>query len=324
MQPTDLPSEVCSAQRHRPLRYRLELRDGEGLEQVRDFVARFVDQPALRRLVEASDGNWPSGALEERVAQLHDFSERWDLRGGAERLDLDAGPELNRGLIAEAAEELGMATAELPAAAHYDHGLALGGTALASIYRVRRLFELRATAATIEYPAILTALRAIGEHEFDLVKSRPEIADLVESAETEFDVMVRAAQRFVGSEASIERRSDPNPHLSSATAVVGDALVMAAPSADPARRANTRDNYDVYANRISEADSVLIVTSSIYLPYQFFISLQALGWEKPRSIEIVGFPPQWMEGVLTGPANVLQELRSALFGAMKTLEALAI
>jgi len=97
--------------------------------------------------------------------------------------------------------------------------------------------------------------------------------------------------------------------------------VLAAPSADPERRANSRDNYDVYANQIGPADSILVVTSSIYLPYQFFIALQALGWKQPRTIEAVGFPPEWMQGVLTSPQNVLQEIRSALFGARNTLRA---
>jgi hypothetical protein len=304
-----------------PMRYRLEIRQHQGRKQVRDFIASFVDHPALRRVVEASDGRWPAGSLEERVAELYDFSERWDFRGGAERLDLATATDLNDALIATAAKELGMAAAERPVSSHYDHGLVLGGTALASIYRVRRLFEVRSNVA-IEHFAILTALRPIGDSEVALVRARAEIAELVEDVETEFDVMVRAVERFAAGEANVKHQSNPNPHLASATAIVGDALVLAAPSGDPDRRANTRDNYDVYSNRIGDSEVVLIVTSSIYLPYQFFIALQALGWDKPRSIEIVGFPPEWMRGVLTGPANVLQELRSALFGAMKTLEAL--
>jgi hypothetical protein len=311
-----------SEEDRQPMSYRLEIRKHQGARQVRDFVAAFVDHPALRRIVEASNGSWPTGSLEEQVAELHNFSARWDFRGGAERLDLAAATDLNKVLIVTAAEELGMAAAVSPVSSHYDHGLALGGTALASIYRVQRLFELRSD-ATIEHPAILTSLRAIGDQELDLVRARAEIADLVQSVETEFDVMVRAAERFVAERASVKHQPDPNPHLASATASVGDALVLAAPSGEPDRRANTRDNYDVYSSRIGDSDAVLIVTSSIYLPYQFFIALQALGWEKPRTIEIIGFPPGWMRGVLTGPANVLQELRSALYGAMKTLEAMA-
>ncbi|MFI5009844.1 MAG: hypothetical protein ACHQDY_06180, partial [Solirubrobacterales bacterium] len=50
-----------------------------------------------------------------------------------------------------------------------------------------------------------------------------------------------------------------------ALARLDDALVLAAPSADPSRRPNSRDNYDAYVGQIGPADPVLVVTSSIYL-----------------------------------------------------------
>ena len=62
-------------------------------------------------------------------------------------------------------------------------------------------------------------------------------------------------------------------------------------------------------------ESVLIVTSSMYLPYQFLVALQALGRREPRTVEAVGFPPELMDGVLTDPRSVLQELRSAILAA---------
>jgi len=306
------------------VRYRLQLPEERAAEAVRDFVAAWIDQPALRRIVEAEGGRWPEGSLEQRVEALHDFSARWDFRGGAERLEIQpaALKDHDESLLRDAAE-LGMTAADRPASDRYDHALVLGGTALASIYRLRRLYELREAGLEIGRVAVLTALRQVGEPELQLVRERAEIAAIVDdSPPTEFDVMVRATELFSGASATVERMPNPNPNLESAQAQVGDAVVLAAPSADPERRANSRDNYDVYASQIGLADSVLVVTSSIYLPYQFFIALQALGWEHPRTIEAVGFPPEWMRGVLTGPQNVLQELRSALFGAHNTLRAL--
>jgi hypothetical protein len=61
---------------------------------------------------------------------------------------------------------------------------------------------------------------------------------------------------------------------------------------------------------------LLVCTSAIYLPYHFFTAVRALALEKPLVVELVGFPPEWMQGVLTGPRNYLQETRSALFGAL--------
>jgi len=303
------------------VRYRIELPEDSGASTVRQFIERWVEHPALRRLVELEGGEWPQGSLSERVAALHEFSARWDFRRGAERLDLKGGATTSSdGEIMAAAEELGMTRADLPLDDAYDHAVVLGGTALASIYRIQRLFELRGASIGVASAAVLTALRKIDEPELELVTARGDIAAIAHGAATEFDVMTRAVAHFGGGEPRVTRTPNPNPNLSGARADVGETLVLAAPSADPGRRPNTRDNYDVYAERIERSDSVLVVTSSIYLPYQFFIALQALGWNEPRTIEAVGFPPEWMRGVLTGASNVLQETRSALYGAMNTLK----
>lgn len=306
------------------MRYRIELPEGQGAEAVCAFIDAWIEQPALRRIVEAEGGRWPSGLLEQRVEALHDFSDRWDFRGGAERLEIDPAlsQDHDENLLTDAAE-LGMTTADRPTADRYDHALVLGGTALASIYRLRRLYELRADGLDIGRTAVLTALREIGEPELRIVRERPEIAAVVDhSPRTEFDVMTRAVALFSESSGEVEHTPNENPNLASALARLGDVLVLAAPSADPSRRANSRDNYDAYVGQIGPTDSVLVVTSSIYLPYQFFVALQAVGWEQPRTVEAVGFPPAWMQGILTGPQNVLQEIRSALFSARSTLRAL--
>jgi hypothetical protein len=308
------------------VRYRLYLPEGQGAKVVRAFIDVWIEQPALRRIVEAEGGRWPSGSLEQRVEALHDFSDRWDFRGGAERLEINPASSHDQGekLLADAAE-LGMTTADRPVDDRYDHALVLGGTALASIYRLRRLYELRRDGLDVGRTAVLTALRAIGEPELQIVRERSEIAAVVDhSPRTEFDVMTRAVELFSESSAEVEHTPNENPNLASALARFGGVFVLAAPSADPDRRANSRDNYDAYVGQIGPAESVLVVTSSIYLPYQFFVALQALGWEQPRTVEAVGFPPAWMQGILTGPQNVLQEIRSALFGAHSTLRALMV
>lgn len=216
-----------------------------------------------------------------------------------------------------------MTSSEQPLEPDYQHALVLGGTALANVYRVRWLFDLIRAGLRVERPVALTALRDLSDSEREVALERSEVAAVVGAAKTEFDVMTNAMAAYSGSQPDVRYTPSDNPNCSSAHAAVGDGLVLAAPSADPARRANTRDNYDAYAQRIADGDSVLVVTSSIYLPYQFFIAIQALGWRRPLTIEAVGFPPEWMKGVLTGPENILQELRSALFGASKALEALA-
>lgn len=306
------------------VRYRVEIPGDDDGAEIRRFVAAWLEHPALRRIVEAEGGAWPSGTLEQRAASLHEFSTRWDFRGGAERLDVSTGAALIAGdELAASASQLGLTSSKPPKESRFEHALVLGGTALASIYRVQHLYDLRASGVDVNAVGVLTALREVSEAERKIVLSRPDIEALMGAAYSEFDVMVAATERFSGQAATVERYQNEDAHLASAEARVGDALVLAAPSSDRDRRANTLDNYNAYSRRIRDGDRVLVVTSCVYLPYQFFIALQALGWDRRLTIEAVGFPPEWMRGVLTGPLNILQELRSGLFGATRTLEALA-
>lgn len=88
------------------VRYRLSLPKSNGAEAVCGFIGDWIEQPALRRIVEAEGGQWPSGSLEERVDALHDFSARWDFRGGVERLEIDSSSiqDHDESLLADAAE----------------------------------------------------------------------------------------------------------------------------------------------------------------------------------------------------------------------------
>lgn len=302
--------------------YRIVMPGDDKGATVRQFVADWLGHPALRRIVEAEGGMWPDGNLEDRAEALHRFSAKWDRRSGGERLTMSAGEVAMDvdDLLADAAE-LGMTESRTPTQHVYEHGLTLGGTALASIYRVMHLFGLRAGGVGLTSVGILTALREIAAEERRLVSQRADIAELADYR-TEFDVMVAAAERFAIGTAEVHRTDHENPHLRAADAQVDGARVLAAPSGDASRRPNTFDNYAVYRRNVDAGDRLLIVTSSVYLPYQFFVALQALGWKRPLTVEAVGFPPEWMQGVLTGPANVLQELRSGLYAARRTLAAL--
>lgn len=295
---------------------------GEAGAAARALVEDWLAAPALRRIVQGAGETWPeSGDVHARISQLHALSERWDFRRGGERMDMrveDLGVDPVQ-LMADATE-LGLASASPPPRDHYEHALVLGGTALASINRVRWLAELIGNGLRVDHPVALTALREIPEREREVIADHGEYEALVDGAPAEFDVLVAAVARFLGGQPDIKRAESEPPDVAAARAVVGSALVLAAASDDPARRANTNDNYRVYAEQLHDGDRVLLVTSSIYVPYQHFLAVLALGRQRPLTIDATGFPPEWMRGVLTGPQNVLQELRSAFFGALKLLE----
>jgi len=308
-----------------PFSYRIELPDPENAEaEIRSYLSRWLEVPALREIVEAHGGKWPvEGSLKQRLDELNEFSQAWDFRGGAERLDINDQTQVNEDLIMSQAADLSMTVPVSPSASSYDHGLILGGTALASIFRTRWLGELLDDGLEISHVASLTALREIPGNELDLARNKGANPRYLDGAEVEFDVLRAVAEDLLGGGevAEITREESDNPHLRSAVGRIGGRFsIIAAPSADPARRANTFDNYAAYLGAIGESDSVLVVTSSIYMPYQFAVAIRAIGWQQPVSIEAIGFPPDWMDGVLTGPKNVLQELRSAFYGAVTLLE----
>ncbi len=303
------------------MRYRVELSPDGAERAVTQFIHDFLATPELHQLVEAEGGTWPTGDLDEVLPALREFSSRWDFRRGDERLDVhrDEAAGHNLGTIERAGFALGLTVAHDTLGDAYDHALVLGGTALSSVYRVRRLFELRRGGIEVRSPAVLTALRPVGHSELELLRARSEDANLATGVKTEFDLITRAVSSFAGAEPVVDRSGDQDPHRTRATAQVGDTLVLAASSANPGRRATTRDNYDAYAERIAPNDDILLITSSLYLPFQLLLAVQTLGRHGPCMIEAVGFPPDWMQGVLTGPMHVLQELRSAFWAANDTL-----
>jgi hypothetical protein len=101
----------------------------------------------------------------------------------------------------------------------------------------------------------------------------------------------------------------------------GEQTVIAAPSREPAeRRANTADTFAWWAERISEmrGKHILLVTNPIYVPYQSAVAIENLGIPFDVTVEMTGISASAADlGAETqpfGPANYLQEIRSAIRG----------
>ena len=166
-------------------RYRITVACADnGRRAALDFLEAWLDRPELCRLVEQGGGTWPaSGDPSQRLQILHDFSERWDFRRGAERLQIgQPNADIDADVVMSSAAGLGMTTALSPSDGQYDHAVVLGGTALANLNRLRRLHDLIDGGLDVGRVAALTALREISPSEVDLARERPQLSHLVDEA----------------------------------------------------------------------------------------------------------------------------------------------
>jgi hypothetical protein len=291
----------------------------------RALIDDWINRPALRKLVEAFGGTWPTGDLETVVAELVEFSEIWDYRAGMRDRHMfhdDTDRDDRAELTYWAAEKLGMINPQTPTSASCDYLVILGGLATGVEPRVAyaaRLVEggldVRQQIAALgsfrllqdrELP-VSTRYSPDGKHEID------HLAAMLESLFHTFGTWTTTTQGDPATDparaalVAIQPRSN-GPSLGA----------YAAASSDPDNRpANTADTYALLAetNNIESGTNLLIVTSGIYLPYQHFDAvgmLCLLG----ASVETVGVRREEL-GPTHPPSAYRQEVRSALKSAQR-------
>lgn len=292
---------------------------------------QWLNSPELGSLVKAFGSEIPQElALEQKLDWLCQFSERWDYRKKQSKtLDLKTG-ERARWMISDAglseeqkrsamqvASYLGMLESILPARKFYDSVLVLGGARMSCLYRTRYARELlRKQIIEVGEVVGLTGMRPILESE------RSATDTYAVNAATEFDLMCRATEQVF--EFDVPHKVEQNfvSDANSAWAVAKyegmlSAIVLAAPSSEPEhRRANTVDTFKFWIEKrgIQKGKHLLLVTSQIYIPYQQLEAVRTLGLEYGCSVETIGFPREWSDGVqgMQTAENYLQEIRSVL------------
>jgi hypothetical protein len=105
-------------------------------------------------------------------------------------------------------------------------------------------------------------------------------------------------------------------------------MFLPAPSSDPAaRRADTADTYDWFAGtlaRLEPGQSLLAVTTAIYVPAQHAAALRMLALPYGVRVETVGVVPGDVVPALAQsftPSNYLQEVRSAIRAYRQLMDA---
>ena len=294
--------------------------------------------PELDILVKRFGNEIPLGLpFRDRLNWLAGFSEAWDFRRMQKNTKDNRTGEAARWLIdhsslkeeqteasIRAAEKLGMINAVLPSKKSYDAILALGGARMSCLFRMRYAKELceKYGIRTKEITG-LTGTRLISDSE------RSATDTYAPDAITEFDLMCAAAKSEFGltQEECRERGILKSVNNSWEKVRYKSEILMtvlAAPSSEPEkRRANTADTFRFWREqrKNDKENTILLVTSQIYVPYQQLEAVRMLGVPYGYNVETVGFPREWsanMPGLQTA-ANYLQEIRSALLSMQRLI-----
>jgi hypothetical protein len=283
------------------------------------LVDAWAHSTALRELAAAFGGHWPRT---DPLPWLDAFSsEHWDFRGGRER-NLATVPSLSatqRSLVLDLAPELGMSGQENPSRTDYDVVLMTGGMIRAGIVKPRHVATMLQNGLKARRIVFLGGFRPFAGDELDLATA------LGICVEDEFSAMV------AGMELAFGPLGEPE--------IVGDdhwreyrwgmLSVLAAPSSDPSRRANSADTYRFWAEERGDgARSALVVTTPIYVPYQGAAAVETLGLRHGLAVETVATGAVASDlGEYTQPflpGHHLQELRSAIRGMLSLRQALSV
>jgi len=315
------------------MQYQIEatLDSEEGRARVAGFVCEWICSEGLRSLVAAEGWAWPEGeTLEATVEHLARLTEAWDFRRGRERVQLgDAASSLPDETVHAAAQALGLLSSERALHSRYDHILVPGGTAFSSFRRVALVRDLLDAGVQTSGIWLLGAMRNIRPEERESFGGLPH--RLLSNVSTEFDALGAAAREYLdlvgGSDCAISDGNDSHwDAIYSAPSPLGPTVaVVAAASSAPGARASTRDNYRSFiASADPEAGSrILICTTQIYAPYQFFTAVMTLCRARALDLELIGAGAETGTGSLFRPANYLQEVRSGVLGAQALLRSLA-
>jgi hypothetical protein len=290
------------------------------------WATRWAQSPALAALVHAFGGCEEDDDARVWLGRLEEFSERWDFRGGEER-NLVAPTEFSAALteqIFASAEALGLRGANAPVRSHYREVVILGGLVRACLTRPRHAANLLADGSVaVDGVVAIGGFRPLRGNEVELAARfiSEEVADEFEA----MDAGVRAAFALEG---RLDERRQDSDEVGGSWAVreyrtSGElpVRVVAAPSSMPGvRRANTPDTYEWLAREsgwVEPGDSLLLVTTDIYRPFQRADALRLLTLPHHIDIDLVGIPPGFGFGDDRlvrpfEPHHYLQEIRSTI------------
>lgn len=251
------------------------------VDQVVRLAADWLADPAIRELVRRLGG--PATASPAALKEWS--SQTLDTRQGLERRDAPpvAWPVETIEAILDAATELGLICTASPSLRAYDVTVILGGTTTGNQLRVQCVSEVLRDRVDLGLIALLSAERCLGarEHESD--------PDSV--GESEWQNLLRHADLTFGPLQADPSRTGEEQGDHCLVGPAGRRLrVLIAPPPHGRPRPSTLDAARFLTERVPawQRASMLLVTSAIYAPYQFFAVAPLLLNAGSRRVELIG------------------------------------
>jgi hypothetical protein len=307
----------------------------------------------MRTLAAASGWEWPDE--DDPVALVDSLATQsvdWDFRAATaaqrnmavERGAMPFMPAVVNGttiperLILDAAEALGQVTSGSPAGQRYSHVVVLSGGVRGCVNRAHHAARLLSDGLEVDTLVVLGAHRMLGttrstDHP-NARTERQQAADLgLGDIDSESATILAVTRRAFGldepahvEESAPDSGSEEHRLARSARYCWPGVEVVIAPSerTEQKQRANTAAQLRYWRRQanLGPDDSILLVTTQIYVPYQHLVGIQTLGLPAGCALRTCGVDPSNAEvptRIFTG-TDYLQELRSALLAARSLLE----
>jgi hypothetical protein len=317
------------------------------MRALREQIDDWIHSPALADLLQIYGHSVPQNtSLEQKLEWLEQFSSRWDFRGRSRAGSTPESQDSNGGArwligksgldpaaerqVHESMRRLGLVDTRPPRHDSFDWMVVIGGARLSNLLRTRHAAELVTKAGIRAEHVVLSAAARL------VMDSERDASDLYAAgAASEFDQMCSAASSVLGLNHAGGGEKKSSAHHADYKAnwkvwtferdrsiLEAPVTLLEAPSPDPGRRrANSADTLRFFASSLDVAAGArcLLVTSQIYVPYQYLEAVRALAIPYGLELEIVGFPPHWQRHIqgLQTTANYLQELRSTIQAAVR-------
>lgn len=295
----------------------------ERIKAIFETIEEWIYSDSLRNLIVLYDGYIPENlGLRDYITWLNDFVNIWDFRkrqsDGGERWTIkdDDKNSAHQNAIMDAAFELGLTESGLPRIAP-DYIMPLGGARASNLMRTQYAREVTDNLGKADFSVVaLSGKRPVNEIEL------PYLAEYAPDAKTEYDAINAGLERAFGltkTEYSERIKMTENVNQRWAVREYTEQYLrhriysVAAPSSDPARRANSLDTFEFFMKtfRVLPGQKLLLVTSSIYVPFQF-LKFIPLSIEHDIEVDCIGVTADKKGSQFSNASNYLQEIKGTV------------